>query len=159
MAWSAKCARLRLWVHMVPSTFSVTHVSISPSVFAALLDPEKGGYFCIQPELDGESSKQLYLPDTNILVTRFLSEHGIAEISDFMPILKEDVQPTHPLRACRAGRDHLQARVLATVRLCGANIPSKIAMMAWSFGPMAWIPRYGAQSFGSHWKCTVTVSK
>ena len=63
----------------------------SPTVFAALLDPEKGGYFCIQPELDGESSKQLYLPDTNILVTRFLSEHGIAEISDFMPILKEDV--------------------------------------------------------------------
>ena len=56
----------------------------SPTVFAALLDPEKGGYFCIQPELDGESSKQLYLPDTNILVTRFLSEHGIAEITDFM---------------------------------------------------------------------------
>ena len=63
----------------------------SPTVFAALLDPEKGGYFCIQPELDGESSKQLYLPDTNILVTRFLSEHGIAEITDFMPILTEDV--------------------------------------------------------------------
>lgn len=63
----------------------------SPTVFAALLDPEKGGFFCIQPELDGEHSKQLYLPDTNILVTRFLSESGIAEITDFMPILKDDV--------------------------------------------------------------------
>lgn len=63
----------------------------SPSVFAALLDPEKGGFFCIQPELDGESSKQLYLPETNVLVTRFLSEQGIAEIADCMPILKPDV--------------------------------------------------------------------
>ena len=59
----------------------------SPSVFAALLDPQKGGFFCIQPELDGESSKQLYLPETNILVTRFLSEQGIAEITDCMPTL------------------------------------------------------------------------
>jgi GH15 family glucan-1,4-alpha-glucosidase len=63
----------------------------SPTVFAALLDPEKGGMFCIQPELDGERSKQLYLPDTNILVTRFLSDNGIAEITDFMPILKKGV--------------------------------------------------------------------
>ena len=63
----------------------------SPTVFAALLDPEKGGFFCIQPELDGENSKQLYLPDTNVLMTRFLSETGIAEITDFMPILKDDV--------------------------------------------------------------------
>ncbi|HEY3989161.1 MAG TPA: glycoside hydrolase family 15 protein [Acidobacteriaceae bacterium] len=63
----------------------------SPSVFAALLDPEKGGFFCIQPELDGENSKQLYLPDTNVLVTRFLSDNGIAEITDFMPILGDDV--------------------------------------------------------------------
>ena len=63
----------------------------SPTVFAALLDPEKGGFFCIQPELDGENSKQLYLPDTNVLMTRFLSETGIAEITDFMPILKDEV--------------------------------------------------------------------
>jgi GH15 family glucan-1,4-alpha-glucosidase len=63
----------------------------SPTVFAALLDPEKGGFFSIQPELDGENSKQLYLPETNVLVTRFLSESGIAEITDFMPILKDDV--------------------------------------------------------------------
>jgi GH15 family glucan-1,4-alpha-glucosidase len=63
----------------------------SPTVFAALLDPDKGGFFCIQPELDGENSKQLYLPETNVLMTRFLSETGIAEITDFMPILKDDV--------------------------------------------------------------------
>ena len=61
----------------------------SPSVFAAILDPDKGGFFCIQPNLDNEHTKQLYLPDTNILVTRFLSENGIAEVTDFMPILGE----------------------------------------------------------------------
>ena len=64
----------------------------SPSVFAALLDPQKGGFFCIQPELDGESSKQLYLPETNVLVTRYgFLEQGIAEITDWMPTLTADV--------------------------------------------------------------------
>ncbi|MFL6428985.1 MAG: glycoside hydrolase family 15 protein [Acidobacteriaceae bacterium] len=72
----------------------------SPTVFAALLDPDKGGFFCIQPELDGENSKQLYLPDTNVLVTRFLSETGIAEIVDLMPILKDEV-PNQLIRSVR----------------------------------------------------------
>ncbi|QNI34767.1 glycoside hydrolase family 15 protein [Alloacidobacterium dinghuense] len=59
----------------------------SPTVFAALLDNEHGGSFCIWAELENQRTKQLYLPDTNILVTRFLSESGVAEITDFMPIL------------------------------------------------------------------------
>jgi GH15 family glucan-1,4-alpha-glucosidase len=61
----------------------------SPSLFAALLDPQKGGYFCIQPNLEHSGTKQLYLPDTNILLTRFLSDDGVAETTDFMPILAE----------------------------------------------------------------------
>ncbi|RZU39066.1 glycoside hydrolase family 15 protein [Edaphobacter modestus] len=59
----------------------------SPSLFAALLDPQKGGFFCIQADLKRSGTKQLYLPDTNILLTRFLSDDGIAETTDFMPIL------------------------------------------------------------------------
>jgi GH15 family glucan-1,4-alpha-glucosidase len=62
----------------------------SPTLFAALLDPEKGGRFCIQPEWVTERTKQLYLPDTNILLTRFLSQDGIAELTDYMPILRSD---------------------------------------------------------------------
>ncbi|TMD62448.1 MAG: glycoside hydrolase family 15 protein [Chloroflexi bacterium] len=59
----------------------------SPSVFGALLDAEKGGYFQIEPQNpSGASRKQLYLPDTNILVTRFLTETGVGEVTDFMPI-------------------------------------------------------------------------
>jgi GH15 family glucan-1,4-alpha-glucosidase len=59
----------------------------SPTLFAALLDPEKGGHFQIAPsQPDGFRNKQLYFPDTNMLLTRFLSDDGVAEISDFMPI-------------------------------------------------------------------------
>lgn len=59
----------------------------SPSVFAALLDDEKGGRFQICPELNEAKHRQMYLPDSNVLLTRFLSDDGVAEISDFMPIL------------------------------------------------------------------------
>src|SRR6185369_4494462 len=56
----------------------------SPSVFAALLDAERGGRFQIAPQLGQAARKQLYLPDTNVLLTRFLSDDGVAELSDFM---------------------------------------------------------------------------
>ena len=57
----------------------------SPSVFAALLDDGKGGRWSIAPEGD-PAVKQMYLPDTNVLVTRFFTEQGMAELTDFMPI-------------------------------------------------------------------------
>lgn len=57
----------------------------SPSVFAALLDHEKGGFFHIHPFREDIKHKQMYLPETNILLTRFLSQEGVAEIVDFMP--------------------------------------------------------------------------
>ncbi|HYX51692.1 MAG TPA: glycoside hydrolase family 15 protein, partial [Ktedonobacteraceae bacterium] len=60
----------------------------SPSVFGAILDAGKGGFFRIAP-MDQKHSityKQMYLPNTNVLLTRFLSVDGIAEITDFMPI-------------------------------------------------------------------------
>jgi GH15 family glucan-1,4-alpha-glucosidase len=57
----------------------------SPSVFAAILDADHGGLFRISPDGDGWSSKQLNLPDTNILITRFLMPDGVAEVQDFMP--------------------------------------------------------------------------
>ena len=58
----------------------------SPSVFAALVDAERGGRFQIAPLLAGAARKQLYLPDTNVLLTRFLDSGGVAELSDFMPV-------------------------------------------------------------------------
>src|SRR5262245_39544767 len=58
----------------------------APSVFGAILDRERGGHFSIAPAQDGWRAKQLYLPDTNVLITRFLTEDGVGEIQDFMPI-------------------------------------------------------------------------
>jgi GH15 family glucan-1,4-alpha-glucosidase len=45
----------------------------SPSVFAALLDDRCGGRFQLAPLLEGAPEKQLYLPDTCVLLTRFLA--------------------------------------------------------------------------------------
>jgi GH15 family glucan-1,4-alpha-glucosidase len=61
----------------------------SPTCFAALLDQERGGYFALRPRGDEYSSKQMYLPDTNILLTRFLAETSLVELIDFMTISEE----------------------------------------------------------------------
>ena len=58
----------------------------APSVFGSILDCEQGGHFTIAPADEGWQAKQLYLPDTNVLITRFLTEDGVGEIQDFMPI-------------------------------------------------------------------------
>lgn len=58
----------------------------SPSVFAAILDHERGGRFQITPTGGECTRKQLYLPDTNVLTTRFLTRHGVGEVTDFMPL-------------------------------------------------------------------------
>jgi GH15 family glucan-1,4-alpha-glucosidase len=67
----------------------------APSVFGALLDEHKGGFFRLAPtELPGMKCMQMYLPETNVLLTRFLHPDGIAEITDFMP-LKQDTSDPH----------------------------------------------------------------
>lgn len=58
----------------------------SPSVFAAILDDKKGGRFKITPVVEGVTLKQFYWPETNILITRFLSADGVGEITDYMPV-------------------------------------------------------------------------
>ncbi len=58
----------------------------SPSVFAAILDHKKGGHFKIAPTAEGITHKQFYWPETNVLITRFLSSDGVGEITDYMPI-------------------------------------------------------------------------
>ena len=57
----------------------------APSVFAALLDAERGGHYRIAA-VDECTTKQLYFPDTNVLMTRFLSPGGVGEVHDFMPV-------------------------------------------------------------------------
>lgn len=61
----------------------------SPSLFAAILDDKKGGYFQIKPVEGNFKNKQFYWPDTNVLVSRFLSVDGVVEITDYMPVGSE----------------------------------------------------------------------
>ena len=56
----------------------------SPSVFAKILDSERGGFFDIVPQ-KSYACKQYYTPHTNILVTSFECEDGAFEVHDFMP--------------------------------------------------------------------------
>jgi hypothetical protein len=58
----------------------------SPSMFASLLDAERGGRFVLRPATGEWQNKQLYLPDTNVLITRFLTPNGVGEVKDFMPV-------------------------------------------------------------------------
>lgn len=58
----------------------------SPSVFTALLDSDDAGLFSISPDWPDARRMQLYLPESNILQTRWLDERGVVEVTDYMPI-------------------------------------------------------------------------
>jgi GH15 family glucan-1,4-alpha-glucosidase len=84
----------------------------SPSVFAAILDARRGGRFDIHPE-EADTRKQLYLPGTNILITRFLSRAGVAELTDFMPLGggPPELQGSCLVRRIAAIRGRIRCRV------------------------------------------------
>ncbi|MDX6535000.1 MAG: hypothetical protein QOF68_2744 [Gaiellales bacterium] len=70
----------------------------SPSIFAAILDKDKGGHYRIAPSTDGWKTRQLYFPDTAVLITRFLTPDGVGEVQDFMVIHRD---PDHRRRLLR----------------------------------------------------------
>ncbi|OZM70113.1 glucoamylase [Amycolatopsis antarctica] len=72
----------------------------SPSVFGSLLDADKGGFWEIAPLCEIAARHQFYFPDSNILITRFLTTDGIVEVQDFMPIVRER-DPDHQQRLMR----------------------------------------------------------
>lgn len=78
----------------------------SPSVFAALLDDQKGGAFRIAPASEC-STRQYYLPATNVLVTRYLSEQGVVELRDFMSVPVTEGSPSRLVRRVTATRGEL----------------------------------------------------
>ncbi|MBV9445148.1 MAG: glycoside hydrolase family 15 protein [Streptosporangiaceae bacterium] len=69
----------------------------SSSMFASLLDAEHGGYFRVAPDQDRYVSRQLYLPDTAILITRFMTPDGVGEVQDFMPVASGGATDRHRL--------------------------------------------------------------
>ena len=69
----------------------------SPSIFASLLDSSRGGHFSTRPLDQAFATKQLYLPDTAVLITRFLTEGGVGELMDFMPVTGDSASEQHRL--------------------------------------------------------------
>ena len=67
----------------------------SPSVFGAILDDERGGHFRIRPAGTDYTSKQMYFPDTAVLVTRFFSPGGLGQVVDFMPAAGDIATDNH----------------------------------------------------------------
>jgi pentatricopeptide repeat protein len=84
----------------------------SPSVFCSLLDAEKGGYFRVSPVADSYVSKQLYLPNTAMLITRFMTPDGVGEVLDFMPVIEGKPTDRHRLvRYLRVARGTMKFQV------------------------------------------------
>ena len=84
----------------------------SPSIFSALLDSDAAGLFSIIPDLPDARRLQLYLPDTNILQTRWLALNGLAEITDYMPICDDPKRKPRIIRRLQV----LQGEITFTLR-------------------------------------------
>jgi GH15 family glucan-1,4-alpha-glucosidase len=77
----------------------------SPSVFASLLDADRGGYCSVKPAGDGYVTRQLYHPNTAMLITRFMTPDGVGEVLDFMPVIEGEPTDRHRLvRRLRVAR-------------------------------------------------------
>jgi GH15 family glucan-1,4-alpha-glucosidase len=89
----------------------------SPSVFASLLDGERGGHWSLAPTCELAGTHQFYFPDSNVLVTRFLTEDGVVELHDFMPVPDdEDERARCVVRRVQAVRGEMELRMEARPR-------------------------------------------
>ncbi|KAB1945499.1 glycoside hydrolase family 15 protein [Micromonospora sp. ALFpr18c] len=99
----------------------------SPSVFGALLDARKGGHFQLAPDGVDYTSKQLYLPGTPILITRFHGADGVGELLDFMPVTGAQATDRHRLiRLVRMVRGSMRFRVDCQPRFNYARDPYEL---------------------------------
>jgi GH15 family glucan-1,4-alpha-glucosidase len=99
----------------------------SPSVFASLLDADKGGHFRVAPDRADYVTRQLYFPDTAILITRFLTPDGVGEVTDFMPIAGNRPTERHRLvRLLRVVRGTMRFVLEIKPRFDYGRMPHKL---------------------------------
>jgi GH15 family glucan-1,4-alpha-glucosidase len=101
----------------------------SPSIFASLLDEDRGGSFELTPMLYNARHRQRYLPDTNVLLTRFFSPAGVAEISDFMIVGDMDAG-SRLVRRVKAVRGTMRCRMRCMPRFDYARVDPKVCVDA-----------------------------
>jgi GH15 family glucan-1,4-alpha-glucosidase len=101
----------------------------SPSIFGAILDEQKGGFFKIASLYEAQH-KQMYMPDSNVLVTRFLSPDGVGEVIDFMPVQEPSRgKKTHQIvRVVRAVRGAVRFRLECQPAFDYARRPHQITL-------------------------------
>ena len=107
----------------------------SPSIFASLLDSERGGRFILSPTFQHRRPKQMYLSNSNILLTRFLSPDGVVEVCDFMPISLESgrdrVEPVHQLiRRANCVRGEVQFQMACDPRLDYGRAKQQVKLLS-----------------------------
>ncbi|MEU6374325.1 glycoside hydrolase family 15 protein [Streptomyces sp. NPDC046909] len=102
----------------------------SPSIFAALLDHDRGGHFAITVEGAEVTTRQLYLAETAILITRFLTPDGVGEVVDFMPVDRpETATDRHRLvRAMRVTRGRIRFTLTCRPRFDYARAPHRLTL-------------------------------
>ncbi|MCG6494028.1 glycoside hydrolase family 15 protein [Kitasatospora sp. A2-31] len=103
----------------------------SPSLFASLLDSDRGGHCRLAADLgdtDDASVRQLYLPDTAILITRFMAPGGVGEVVDFMlPDESSEPSPRHRLhRVARVVRGSLPFELICRPRFDYGRAPHTV---------------------------------
>ncbi len=72
----------------------------SPSVFARLLDRERGGTFAFRPVEDWRAAAS-YVRNTNVLRTEIATADGRLELFDFAPRLLQGLKVDAPIEVCR----------------------------------------------------------
>ncbi|WP_441290542.1 glycoside hydrolase family 15 protein [Sorangium sp. KYC3313] len=105
----------------------------SPSVFAAILDDERGGRFALSAADGTPRNKQMYMPDTNVLLTRFLGADGVGEVCDFMPIHRDTYgayrRGMHQIvRVARAVRGAVRFRLACRPAIDFARRPHRLIL-------------------------------
>ncbi|UOQ69690.1 glycoside hydrolase family 15 protein [Hymenobacter volaticus] len=120
-------------VALVSRTGSIDYLPFtrfdSPTIFAALLDKDKGGYWQLAPVRTDVRYQQQYLPDTGVLLTRFFTPEGMAEITDFMPVKHPD-QPSALVRTLRVLKGEIAFRMELRPRFDYARAPHETEQQA-----------------------------
>ncbi len=96
----------------------------SPSLFAAILDENKGGYFKVSPAGTVLKSEQHYLPDTNVLQTTFLCQGGALELLDFMAV--GSAGASHLIRLARVTRGQVSLKMVCAPASNYAREPAQV---------------------------------
>jgi GH15 family glucan-1,4-alpha-glucosidase len=111
----------------------------SPSLFASILDREQGGYWRISPRTSRTSARR-YIEHSNVLETKFRTEHGTGVLTDLMPVRDAEsgigeMVPDHEIVrqfSCTSGELELEFELVPRPRY-GSVVPA-----IRNFGNLGW---------------------